>query len=319
MSGYIDRYSRPLTYNTQALPSINDLAFGLRRCPTCSKLLADTESCADHELRSSAGLQLAEYQLPQDPFTKSAPMHRHTTSFPSPVLSTGDTSSDSEPMYTPNVSRAASPMNFSHISNATPLQKRRRTSKIATRRDSRRESFPPDGVCEQSKKFKKMEKEKACRSQQAAVLSRTEDYFRVYAGWERREQSGGNGNGAGLTANKINILRAMEVTVNFFVHRDRCAAIKEGPEALAEFERKMQQMLTEAPDEQPFDGTFLSGSEEPCTHKDPKSKECMTHGTADWRDCRVLQSRARFEEQQARWARENIPRDHQERWRHVHL
>lgn len=53
-------------------------------------------------------------------------------------------------------------------------------------------------------------KEEWNRAEQAGILQRTEDIFRCYLGYNVKMQSGNNGNGAGLDACKINILRALE-------------------------------------------------------------------------------------------------------------
>lgn len=330
MSQHIDRYARPLnskylpskwTFDPQVLtldspppfpplPSFDHLVSRLRKCHPTSDLLNETENRRGGESFSGTGPRLAVYPASRGPLYNSHPIHRQMHSFTSPTSCAGEKNSGSKPIDPLKGCRAASPISFEH-SAYNVSRYRRGLREQAIRPHSRRESLQLDTVSEQSKRIKRMEKERVCRAQQANCLSRMEDFFRHYVNWERREQSSGNGNVAGLTANKINILRAMEVVVNRAMHEELCKALQSGPEAVVEFQRGMQNLLTSALNERPFEHTFLSGCEEFCSHKDSNSKKCITHNTADWRECRILRSRARFVEQRRRWMRENILHDQQ--------
>lgn len=149
---------------------------------------------------------------------------------------------------------------------------------------------------EENKKAKKTEKEKLNRSNQAAVMFRMEDSLEHYINWSKQEQSGGNGNSAGLTANKINLLRGWEAVTNELAHEARCAAIRTG--TLHEFQLKYQAIADAACEDnyQPLTGTFLqlAPGETPCRHEDTKSKECSEHNHTDWRECRKDRAQYRF-------------------------
>ncbi|USW58436.1 hypothetical protein Slin15195_G117550 [Septoria linicola] len=207
--------------------------------------------------------------------------NRITTQFPPSPSSAASETDSVEMVFTPNSSRASSV--------SRPYHGSRRTSRADNRVTKRnRRQSPGPVAAKHDKKAKKTEKEKLNRGNQAAVMTRMEDALQHYCRWERIEQSGGNGNSAGLTSCKINVLRASEATELFLLHEARCAAIRSG--TLADFERRWQQVAEDSlkPEYRPGDGTFLQlpPGEEPCRHEDTKSKECSAHGHSDWRDCR---------------------------------
>ncbi|EME83893.1 uncharacterized protein MYCFIDRAFT_210727 [Pseudocercospora fijiensis CIRAD86] len=128
--------------------------------------------------------------------------------------------------------------------------------------------------------------------------------MQFYFGFDRNEQSGGNGNGAGLSANKINVQRGSCALLYYLLHKDRCGAIRNG--RLAQWEANMHQIAQNAIDETapPFAGGFLESSEPPCTHADTKSKECEIHRHPDWIVCRKRHAEATFQHNEAAYLRE---------------
>ncbi|KAM3420782.1 hypothetical protein BST61_g4028 [Cercospora zeina] len=196
--------------------------------------------------------------------------------------SSGAEESDhSEIMFTPHSSRASSVVQPQHGS--------RRTSRADTKAVRRQRRHSPESFLDdQGKKVKKTRKEQINRSNQAQVMYRMEDNLEQYCGWARNEQSGGNGNSAGLNSNKINLLRAEEAVALALLHDARRHAIRTG--TLADFEARMQSVADAALDEghRTAEGTFLElpPGEVPCRHEDTKSKSCSVHGHPDWRQCR---------------------------------
>ncbi|PIA93841.1 hypothetical protein CB0940_04922 [Cercospora beticola] len=196
-------------------------------------------------------------------------------------------SDPSEIMFTPNSSRASSVFQPHHGS--------RRTSRADVKAIRRQRRHSPESLLDdQGKKIKKTKKEQINRSNQAAVMYRMEDMLEQYCGWARNEQSGGNGNSAGLNGNKINVLRAQEAIALKVIHAARCLAIRSG--TLASFEAEMQSAADAAlePDYRPGHDTFLElpPGEVPCSHEETKSKRCSAHDHPDWRECRKTRAAA---------------------------
>lgn len=164
------------------------------------------------------------------------------------------------------------------------------------RRRYRSASSTPESVLKYSsrpKRIKKQKKEKFAREQQGSCLWRNEDFLRNYVRWERREQSGGNGNGAGLNANKTTIMRAAEDLLYHFIHEQYCLGIQHGD--LEARQEKMRRILDRAADNLPYSDTFMATDGELlCAHEDSRSKECIVHGHPDWRECRRLHTDPRF-------------------------
>ncbi|KAF2210077.1 hypothetical protein CERZMDRAFT_113525 [Cercospora zeae-maydis SCOH1-5] len=206
---------------------------------------------------------------------------------PSSCSSSAASESDhSEIMFTPQSSRASSVVQPRHGS--------RRTSRADTKAVRRQRHSQESFLDHQGKKIKKTRKEQINRSNQAAVMYRMEDILEQYCGWARNEQSGGNGNSAGLNGNKINVLRAKEAIAGFILHEKRCEAIRNG--TVADFEARMKSVADAALEEgsRPGDSTFLEllPGEVPCKHEDTKSKRCSAHDHPDWRECRKTRATA---------------------------
>ncbi|KXS97470.1 hypothetical protein AC579_7068 [Pseudocercospora musae] len=208
-----------------------------------------------------------------------------------------DSSSDGDSMcFTPNSSRASS------VNRTLPERRESRMSKstrVVKRSTQRRSSTLATSGTEPKSKNKKTAKEKLNRLNQATVLTMTEDMMLLYFGFERNEQSGGNGNGAGLNANKINVQRGHFAVSYYLLQQARCRAMRSGK--LAEWEAKMARLAQKAIDEvaSPLEGGFLESSEPPCSHADTKSKECEIHGHPDWTVCRKRHAEATFRQNEA--------------------
>ncbi|KAK4496623.1 hypothetical protein PRZ48_012603 [Zasmidium cellare] len=215
--------------------------------------------------------------------------HRLDTQMASFSIET-DSDESSSIVFTPDNSRAPS---------ICDPQDRRQSGVIRTiRRHIGSGSSTPEtdlraGQTARPKRLKKQEKEKHNRNQLASVLWRMEDFFRNYLGWERREQSGGNGNGAGLNANKNTIMRGDEDLLYYFIHREYCWGVEAGD--LEVRQQRMREILDGAMTNVPYTDTFMAPREEMlCAHEDSKSKECVVHGHPDWRECRRLRADPRF-------------------------
>lgn len=266
-----------------------------------------------HEHVCQAPILNASRQLPPfagqryGPFASSNPQAAPLrTSFdaPSPpTLMPGVTDSDdSSVVYTPATSRA----------NSVGLGMERRHSGVQRTvpryTKQARGSSPQDNLSSQDKAKKKQEKEKQNRGEQGAVLYRQEDALRNYAGWERKEQSGGNGNGAGLQCNKINLLQGSEALLYHYLHEARCQAIREG--TVREFEARNHAIIESALERaaegrSPYTGTFMYSEDDvPCRHKNIKSKACEVHGHPDWRECRKIHTDRIFRMNEERYRRQ---------------
>jgi hypothetical protein len=177
---------------------------------------------------------------------------------------------------------ALSPIDNDPRPSTSSHQAERRRRVSPTQRRSRRSSGIPSGLS-------KKEKERLSRGNQKAVIYRTESVLKHYCGWSRQEQSGGNGNGAGLYANKIHIGRGTEGLFYHLLDQAWTSAVQSGN--LQETQQQWQQIIDRAiaDDADPYDGTMLqlAPGEQHCTHRDSKSKACLIHGTADWRVCRT--------------------------------
>lgn len=266
---------------------------GLTKCriPDCNALFASESQRFRHE--QSCGVTMETTQLSSSlayrPGNFAVQPFRIDTQFASNTVETD--SDESCPMIcTPDNSRAPS--------LCDPFERRLSgVVRTAARRDHG-ESSTPESERRQSgsgepKRLKKQKREKQNRLEHASVLCRQEDFLRNYCGWERREQSGGNGNGAGLQANKSTVMRGCEDLLYWLVHREYCRALAEG--TLDEMQQEMSEVLDNAPNGRPYAGTFLDPGNEPvCGHADSKSKECVAHGHSDWRECRRCYSDQRF-------------------------
>lgn len=209
--------------------------------------------------------------------------------------------------FTPNTSRASSVNRTLHERRDSKMSN---SARVVKRSTQRRPSTPVTSGIEQKSKDKKTAKEKLNRLNQATVLTNAEDTMLLYFGFDRNEQSGGNGNGAGLSANKINVQRAQFAVFHHFIHKEYCKAIRSG--RLVEFQAETNRIAQNAIDETapPFEGGFLESFEPPCTHADTKSKECETHGHPDWRACRRGHAEATFRQNEAAYLRKlGITRD----------
>ncbi|KXS97978.1 hypothetical protein AC578_3127 [Pseudocercospora eumusae] len=229
-------------------------------------------------------------------------LHRLNTQVPSSSPSVAsDSSSDGDSMCcTPNSSRASSVNRTLHERRDSRISN---SARVVKRSTQRRPSTPVTSGIEQKSKDKKTAKEKLNRLNQATVLTMTEDTMFLYFGFDRNEQSGGNGNGAGLSANKINVQRAQFAVFHHFIHKEYCRAMRSG--RLSEFQAETNAIAQNAIDETapPFEGGFLESSEPPCTHADTKSKECEIHGHPDWKLCRKLHAEATFRRNEAAYLR----------------
>lgn len=209
------------------------------------------------------------------------------TQLASPPSSPSD--SDSDAVFTPNVSRASSICHSQPPSRRPSLasQPRRHQPSTATGRNADKTV---------NKKVKKTTKEKESRAQQAAVLCRQEDVLRCYFSWSRQEQSAGNGASAGISINKINLQRVIEQVCYRAIDREFRRAAAQG--RLAEFKQEMQQEFDAAIENEvhPYEGTLmeLRPGEQACDHSDTKQKACPTHGEADWVACRRRRNEATF-------------------------
>ncbi|KAL9526968.1 hypothetical protein SMMN14_09134 [Sphaerulina musiva] len=292
-------------YSNEALPPIQSLTHDLIRCPSCSHMCSDRTQLQRHLTQSGCqGPLQAQSQRPEQRGLRHDSMHsihsvahspRSWAAIPDQLhnqlpSSSSSAASDSDGIcYTPDVSRASS---VSHDVNGS-----RRTSHVdvtASKRPRRQPTGSP--VLKRNKKAKKTEKEQLNRSNQGAVMFRMEDSLAHNIRWSKDEQSGGNGNSAGLFSNKINLLRTWEAVTNHALHKARCDAIRSG--TLADFEREYQAVADGACEEtyQPYAGTFLqlAPGETLCRHEDTKSKECSEHNNPDWRDCRKGRADVRF-------------------------
>lgn len=220
---------------------------------------------------------------------------------PSAMSDMTDSDESSSCVFTPGTSRANS-VSIGSDGRRPSGAPERTTARYARRARNPSPHDVPQSTGEKAKK--KQQKEKQNRSNQAAVLWRGEDFLRNYCGWERKEQSGGNGNGAGLNACKINLLRGEEALLYHFLHKERCRALLNG--TVDEFERECAAILDSAADEKmPYRGTFLYGEQDvPCGHSDTKSKACVVHGHPDWRECRRVQMERRFRLNEGEFLRE---------------
>ncbi|CAK4033359.1 Hypothetical predicted protein [Lecanosticta acicola] len=293
------------------LPGISSILNTMYPCrqPGCQQAFNNPTKLLYHEQSCDASMLNAPRELPHFAGYRNgqfAPMypqpHAIRTSFevPSPPSAMEDTtdSDDSSCAYTPDTSRANSVSLGSERRHSGAIRHEPKYAKSARR------SPTQDSVSSTTEKNKKkQEKEKQNRGNQAAVLYRIEDVFRNYCSWERKEQSGGNGNGAGLQANKINVLRGAEDLLYHFLHQERCRAIREG--RVDEFEERCTRILNGAGEKQnPLEGTWLYGERDLlCQHADTRSKECTVHHTPDWRECRNLHTMRRFRVEQDRWVK----------------
>ncbi|EME44417.1 hypothetical protein DOTSEDRAFT_72038 [Dothistroma septosporum NZE10] len=288
------------TMSGRSLPSIHAITQRLLPCSRagCATYASDHAELLRHERScqgspefgdkqpSFAGQQMN--QFPSQPY-------RLQTQFEGPSsASSVDGDSDGSPVVmSPDHSRAPSLCPYP--------PSRRQPGVIRTEKGRGRKSVLTslDGSIEQhdeiAKRTKKMNKEKANRGDQGAVMQRMEDFFNCYTGWAKDEQSGGNGNGAGLRANKITLLRAQEGMLYYFLHKELLRAIQEDREQ--EWREEMCLVLDTVtqPDRNPFASTFLDHEPVECYHKE-KGKSCQIHGHPDWRECRLAHRQNRFEE-----------------------
>ncbi|KAF2161684.1 hypothetical protein M409DRAFT_28081 [Zasmidium cellare ATCC 36951] len=281
---------RPNHYNGHSLPPCSTLMQGLTKCRAsdCNALFSSNNERLQHE-RHCEIVAHQLFSMGRRPAQYPVQPHRLDVQMASCSIET-DSDESSSVVFTPDNSRAPS---------ICDPQERRQSGVIRTirRRFGSGSSTPETerrrGDAAKPKHIKKQEKEKHNRNQLGSVLYRMEDLFRAYLGWERHEQSGGNGNGAGLHANKSTILRGAEDLLCYFIHREHCWALERGN--LDEVQQQLSDILDGAVNAQPYTSTFLATDDEPiCAHSDSKSKECIVHGHPDWRECRRLHADPRF-------------------------
>lgn len=238
----------------------------------------------------------------QRQFYSGPPLPRINTQMPSssPSIVSDSTSDCDSNVCTPNNSRASS---VNHTVHERRDSRMSNTARV-TKRAQRVLPTPVTGGTEQRSKDKKTAKEKLNRLNQAAVIWQAEDQMQFYFGWAKNEQSGGNGNGAGLTGGKITVQRGELATFRYLVHEARIAAIRQG--RLAEWEAQMQQIADEGTEEgcPTHKGSFLESPDRDCAHADTKAKECITHGHPDWRVCRKERAEQTFRRNEAAYLRQ---------------
>lgn len=123
-----------------------------------------------------------------------------------------------------------------------------------------------------------MNKERRSREDQATALRRMEDSLRYHSGWKLPQQSGGNGNAAGLFAVKIRVMNKTHVVLDYLLRKSRYEAIRAGTEE--DFIADIYDIVNSAH----IDGI----TDDPICYHEGNSKKCEAHGHPDWRDCRFL-------------------------------
>lgn len=279
------------TFASQSLPPFSVLTSSLLPCrfPACPSLFQSAEERSKHERAHPRNYE-PTMTVPYRPSTQ-----RMTHSSSSAMTDSGSDSDASEVVFTPDTSRA----------NSVSASDGRRDSvipRVTPRRNSRRTSKDGKAGGANGQQAKNM-REKRTRGAQQACLFRNEDFLRKYVGWQRREQSGGNGNGAGLQTHKINMMRATESLLYYLLHQRRIQAIQE--KRVPDMEYELQRVIEHGFERHPLAGTWLDPKGEPeCDHESTHSKPCSAHGHPDWRDCRRQHIDNRFEINQANFSSE---------------
>lgn len=281
------------------LPSLHAVTGPLFKCSHCTTYAVGPEELKYHELschgqvypvpvRKQPSLAAQQTnQFPSQPYRLQTQFESHSSP------SSGAEDSDGSSVVMTPVSREAS---------LCPYPTTRRQSGVVRTEKGRgrRSTAATNQQDDAARRTKKMNKEKWNRGQHGAVIYRFEDFTGCYTGWSRQEQSGGNGNGAGLQANKITNLMAMERCAYIYLHEGRTRALEEG--RVAEWQAEMHAILDSASssDHHPYDGTFAGGEPVDCYHED-KAKACKAHNHDDWRECRVSRVRQRFGKNEKEW------------------